>query len=614
MSTSTRSAKAQKSLEKDYRAFRNAMDKKNHLNVIKYGLRLVERQDFAAPPLIYRTIGEAYLFIATEREKNGYSNDENPKGNDKPKNKFTRKKSKEDVAFVNEHLEKAWPFLKKAYDCDMMNEPEKIVELCRVVLSDKVEEYIFAYDVLKKTLNETDCSSLSNEALQVLYEYFAKCCTSMNKIPEAINAHRQAFLLEDNVVGKASYFGRMLFISQYLPFTAEDLYEMHKTYNSIFDEITPYKHDLEAVRREIKDTGRKIRIGYVSPDCRHHVAMQFFIGLLEDANHDKFETFLYSLTQHTDFATEICQKGADHFIDAIDMSFEETAAKIHDDGIDILVDLAGHTSNNGLPIFAYKPAPIAMSGIGYLYSTGLKAIDYYITDKIVDPPGAHDEFFTEKPLYLTSQFSTNFLMVIDTPLNDEAPCRKKGYITFGSFNNYNKITDEMLLAWKKIMERVPNSRLILKANQYGNKDLLKLAKERFQNLGLDLSRIDFEPSSYPYAHRYLELDIALDTYPYTGGGTTCDALYMGVPVVTLYGERRNTRFSLGILTNIGLKYLAVDSIEKYIDMAVNLANDPDLLDTLHRKIRPMLKNSIVGQPERYTKELEQKYLEVLGLT
>ena len=283
------------------------------------------------------------------------------------------------------------------------------------------------------------------------------------------------------------------------------------------------------------------------------------------------------------------------------------------DGIDILVELAGHTDGNALPVLAWKSAPVQICGIGYLATTGLSTVDYYITDSIVDPPGQHEQYFTEKPLFLSSQFSAYATLEGDIPDIADAPFLKNGFVTFGVFNQYRKITDEMIAAWGQILARSDNSRLLLKCSEYANEEFVTDAKARFAAFGLPAERLIFEKATRDYMARYLDVDIALDTYPYTGGGTTLDALYMGVPLVTLYGERRNTRFSLGILANVGLKYLAADSVAKYVELAVQLAADRNLLNALHRKIRPMLTNSVPGRPDLYTKELEQQYLQILGL-
>lgn len=235
-------------------------------------------------------------------------------------------------------------------------------------------------------------------------------------------------------------------------------------------------------------------------------------------------------------------------------------------------------------------------------------MDYLISDTAVDPPGMHDAFLSEKPLYLPSQFC--YTGRNDLPASEGAPCRKRGYVTFGVFNQYRKFTDSMLRVWQQILEQLPDARLLMKGKAMGSNSLMDEAYREMRAMGFDMDRVCFEPASLEYMERYLEVDIALDTYPYPGGGTTLDALYMGVPVISLYGERRNTRFGLSILWAVGLEELAAATIEEYIGRAVALARDGELLDILHRNLRQMVTQSDGLAPRAYTRHLEKKYLDI----
>ena len=249
-----------------------------------------------------------------------------------------------------------------------------------------------------------------------------------------------------------------------------------------------------------------------------------------------------------------------------------------------------------------------ISGIGYMATTALPTIDYFLTDPIVDPPGQHEEYFTEKLLYLPSQFC--YAGRSDVSVPDKAPVHMRGHILFGVFNHYRKITDEMLRAWSEILAAVPEAELLLKSQELVSDSLVQTAYNRLRSLGFDMDRVQFEAANTNYMERYLDVDIALDTYPYPGGGTTLDALYMGVPVITRYGERRNTRFGLSILENLGLSELTADTIEGYIERAVSLARDPDLLDILHQNLRGLLQKSPAIEPRQYMRQLEQHYREI----
>jgi len=284
--------------------------------------------------------------------------------------------------------------------------------------------------------------------------------------------------------------------------------------------------------------------------------------------------------------------------------------KIKEDEIDILVDLSGHTANNCMDIMAYKPAPIQVSGIGYMATTGMKAMDYFITDKVVDPVGEHEKYFSEKLLHLPCQFC--YAYNTDLAESDGAPVKKNNFVTFGTICEYSKISDEMLKIWKVIFDKLPDAKFIMRAPEFVSVSTMDNAYDRMKKIGFNMDQILFQPAVDNYLDAMRELDLVLDVYPYVGGSTTIDALYMGVPVITLYGERRNTRFGLSILKSIGLENFAVDSVEKYISLAVTLAKDTDALDTIHKNLRPKVTQSKDLNPVIYTRILEQAFTSMIG--
>ena len=351
----------------------------------------------------------------------------------------------------------------------------------------------------------------------------------------------------------------------------------------------------------------RAHIAYISPDFRQHVMFSFYYTMLHSYNQEKFKVTCVSLTEKKDGFTEHLKGLVDNWIDVSDMKWPEIIERLKEENIDILVDLAGHSADSGIPAFYDRVARVQISGLGWMESTGLGCTDYLITDRYIDSDVSN---ITEKPLYLTSQFC--YTGRNDVPISKGAPCREKGYITFGVFNHYHKITDEMLLVWKEIMDRVPDSRLLLKCQVLVSDSACAMVQERLQNLGFDLARVELEAATNTYMERYLDVDIAFDTYPYPGGGTTCDALYMGVPVVSLYGKRRGSRFGLSILSNTGLGELAVSNINEYIERAVGLANDEELLDVLHKNLRRMMNSSPIMDGKKYMEELEKAYIDILA--
>lgn len=351
----------------------------------------------------------------------------------------------------------------------------------------------------------------------------------------------------------------------------------------------------------------RIRVGYLSPDFRHHVMFAFYYALLVGHDAARFEIFLYSLGETHDHFTELAQQAADHFADLAGKRYDEVAKRIHDDGIDILVDLAGHTTHSGLPVLAYRPAPVQVSGLGYMAATGLPQVDYFLTDSAADPApdGAYWAAFHEEPVVLTSQFC--YTGRSDVPAPAGAPCKKNGFVTFGVFHRYQKWTDEMIRLWAEILQRVPTARLLMKCEALGDDATAAEAFDRLEACGLPMERVQLEGADAQYMERMRDVDIMLDTYPYAGGGITCDALFMGVPVVTRYGTTRGSRFGLSIFSAAGLAELAAPDAQNYVARAVSLAQDAETLDALHHGLRAMMMQSRLMDVEAYCREVETAY-------
>ncbi len=395
-----------------------------------------------------------------------------------------------------------------------------------------------------------------------------------------------------------SAYSSLLLVAHYLPLNQAELWNLHQGYAELFRGVEP----LPPARWKNK----KLRIGYLSADFRMHVMFPFYFGLLACHDCTRFSVTCYSLSRTQDAFTGEVRRRAERFVDLSALNVAEAARVIREDCIDILVDLGGHSGGSGLPILAYRPAPLQVSGIGYLDTTGLPAVDALITDDVLDLPETREKYIGERRLVLPCAFC--YVGRSDIAPSTGTPAASGKPLAFGVFNHYRKITDEMLDAWRQILERVPGSRLLLKSQEFGSDTVTDLAYARCQKLGFDMTRVGFEPATLDYMERYRSVDIALDTYPYPGGGTTFDALYMGVPVVTRYGERRNTRFGLSILKSVGLEQLAADSLEGYIERAAALAKDIELLSALHQQLRGMLTASAAGDPRAYTKRMEQELL------
>ena len=470
-----------------------------------------------------------------------------------------------------------------------------------------MSDNVGSYEAMKKAMEYI----YSPAAEEKNYEpsFFAEChkklagyAQSNRRHVEAIENYDKAVNLAEDTARRPELYDGLLLGLHFLDISGEDMASFHFDYPNFLPDIEPFT--------SYHAPHERIRVGYISGDFRRHAAFDVVFGFMSCHDRSKFEITCYSKNPKDDDYTELYRKGIEHFVDVKDLSAEEFAKKIHDDEIDIAFDLAGHTGYNGLPALAYHPAPVQICGIGYMSTTGLPAIDYFLTDEILDPPGEHEDHFCEKFLYMPAQFS--YARRQDLPTPTGAPCVKNGYVTFGTICRYMKMTDEMLTIWSMILERVPTAKLIMRSQEFISNRSVDELYEKMKGFGCDMDRVIFRPAVEDYFEEISKLDIILDGYPYVGGATTLDALYMGVPVVTFYSERHSTRFGKSILTSIGLPELAVDSVEDYINRAVGLANDTETLDLLHKNLRGMFLSSDALNPVKYCRLLEQKFTELLA--
>lgn len=358
---------------------------------------------------------------------------------------------------------------------------------------------------------------------------------------------------------------------------------------------------------------RMLRIGYVSSDfCCHPVA--FFIEpLLSLHNIKSYKVVVYANVELEDYVTEQFKQRPCTWRSVYGLDDAAVAEMILDDEIDILVDLGGHTRNNRLTIFARKPAPVQVTWLGYANTTGLATIDYRITDAVADPPGMTEQLHSERLYRLPGCFIT-YRPPLDPPDVAVLPCLQNGYITFAAFNNLAKVNLTLLSWWAEILKQVPCSILVLKDKLFrADLDLKREWLDHFACLGITADRVRLIGNPVT-VHEYLQLfsqhDIALDTYPYTGTTTTCESLWMGVPVVTLAGPTHVTRVSASILTSVGVPELIAESPEQYISLAVELANDQNRLQQYRGKLRRMMQESSLMDCEGFARKMEAAYRDI----
>jgi predicted O-linked N-acetylglucosamine transferase (SPINDLY family) len=359
-----------------------------------------------------------------------------------------------------------------------------------------------------------------------------------------------------------------------------------------------------------KKTNARLNIGYLSGDFFTHSVAFFLEPILIHHDRNNFSIFCYSNRNNSDDTTKRLKELDVSWRDIFGLSAEMVANLIAKDEIDILIDLSGHSAGNRLDVCALKPAPIQVTWLGYPHSTGLAQIDYYFSDSICDPPGMTDHLFSEHVWRLPRVFSC-YLPPMEFPTVAPASFKTRGYITFGCFNNLAKLTEGVVDLWAEILNCVPDSRLYLKSMAFAEGcSTWNTLRERFARHGIDSDRIIMNPFATDLCKhllQYNQVDIALDTYPYHGTTTTCEALWMGVPVVTLAGSTHLSRVGASLLTSIGLAGLVADTMGSYVNIAVTLANDPKRLLQLREDLRFMMSTSPLMDSSGVTREVEAAY-------
>jgi len=357
---------------------------------------------------------------------------------------------------------------------------------------------------------------------------------------------------------------------------------------------------------------RRLRVGYVSPDFRLHAVTFFFEPLIAAHDGAAVEVFLYSDTRQVDDVTQRIRSYADEWREASALDDDALARRVLDDEVDVLVDLAGHTGNHRLLVFARRVAPVQVSYLGYIGTTGVPTMDYRFTDAAADPPGRTEAFSSETLVRLPGgmfSFAGDRSVAIDP----SPPVERTGVVTFGCFNQLQKIGSDTLRLWARILARVPGSRAWIKTFGLVDESQHEVLRERFATVGGDPSRLLLsapEETVGAHLHRYNEVDVALDTFPYNGITTTFEALWMGVPVVTRAGETQISRFGASTVTHAGLADLVVTSDDDYVEKAVSLAGDRVRLAELRRTMRARMLASPICDGARLARAVEGAYREM----
>lgn len=360
-----------------------------------------------------------------------------------------------------------------------------------------------------------------------------------------------------------------------------------------------------------KRLDRRLKVGYVSGDLRQHPVGFFFRGVFEHHDKEAFEIFAFTDVRQPDRITATMKEAADHWIEMGAMDDDALAARVRAEGIDILVDLSGQSGGNRLLAFARKPAPVQVTAGGFFCTTGLDAIDYVIGDHHQMPMEA-TPFFSEHIVRMPHD-NICYTPPEYAPPVIEPPVERNGYVTFGCFNALTKVTPEVIAVWAAVLKAVPDSHFLMRAKAMEDAQTRVRFLRLFGNHGVPPYRFSLLSGSgnhQAFLGFYGDMDISLDPFPYNGGLTTLESLWMGVPVVTLRGETMPSRHSMSHLTNAGLKGLIARTPEEYVRIATDLAGDRDKLRTLRAGMRRRMVESPICDCPRYTKHLEAAYREM----
>jgi predicted O-linked N-acetylglucosamine transferase (SPINDLY family) len=434
-----------------------------------------------------------------------------------------------------------------------------------------------------------------------VYTRIARMRKEQGRLDEAIEAWRTALRIkpEDAYIHSA-----LVFNLHYHPrYDAQMIQEEYARWN---------RQHAEPLRKFIQphsnrpDPERRLKVGYVSPDFREHASAYFSAPLLANHDHGICEIFCYANVPREDEVTQRHRGYADVWRNTMKLTDPQLADVIRTDQIDILVELALHTGNNRLLVFARKPAPVQVAWLGYPGTTGLSTIDYRLTDPYLDPPGLFDAFYSEESIRLPDTFWC-YDPLSDQPAVTTLPASANGFITFGSLNNFVKVNDGCLRLWSQVLRAVPRSRLLMLAPRDPARDrLLGILEEE----GIAAARVEFAAdrlTRLEYLRLYNQMDLALDPLPYNGHTTSLDSLWMGVPVLTLVGKTVVGRAGWSQLCNLGLEELAAKTPEEFVELAARLAGDLPRLQELRSTLRQRMQQSPLMDGKRFARNMEQAY-------
>jgi predicted O-linked N-acetylglucosamine transferase (SPINDLY family) len=473
--------------------------------------------------------------------------------------------------------------------------------LCRVKSAFDDGRLDTATDILSHAAKYVSETSNLFPSEVVLWEKFGVHLLLMGEIEQLVDSLAKMAKMHP---WNSDVHSHMLFNLHHLPgIDQQMIFDEHKRWAQIHAPVDR----MEVFHNNNADPDRRLRIGYISPDFRMH-PVAFFIGpLVYGHNRENVEVYGYGNAAKPEATTEYLKGKFDFYRNIYGLDTQSLINLIKEDKIDILVELAGHTNGNSLIALAYKPAPVQVSYLGYPGTTGMQQIDYRLVDECVNPPQSQ-KFYTEELIYLPQPFTCYSTTDLKSPVT-ALPAEKNGYITFGAFQNNCKINSDVLSLGAKILKANNNSRLLLRFAKGSSQNIRDYYLRQFELLGISPDRIEIGGwlTYIEHLRQYERVDIGLDTFPFNGHTTICDALWMGVPTISLSGESFACRLGLSMLKSVGLEFFAAKTAEEYAAKAISLAQNHPSLAKIRASVRQRMLSSTLCNSKKFASGVEDAY-------
>lgn len=494
--------------------------------------------------------------------------------------------------------------------------PEALAAVQRAVTLEpaRPEAHNLLGHILASLGRTTEARAAYTEALRLRPAYAAahdnlgRLAKAEGHLPEAVVHFRAALALQP---APGTHSNLLLALNSLPDFPPAELFAEHRRWHTAYAApLAPATPPLPSPTL----SSRRLRVGYLSPDFNHHAVAYFIEPVLATHDRTRFEIFCYANVRSPDRFTARLRTHAEHWRDLAHLDDNAAADLIRRDALDVLIDLAGHTAHHRLLVLARRPAPVQATWIGYPNTTGLAAIDYRLTDTVSDPVGQTESLHSEKLVRLPTTFSC-YRPDDDAPPVNALPATAPGALTFGCFNNFAKLTPTVLALWAEILRALPASRLLLKSRGLGDPTVAAHLHATFATHGIAPDRLALDGRELSVADHlalYHGVDVALDPFPYNGTTTTCEALWMGVPVIALAGATHVARVGASLLTHTGLTEWIAATPADYVRLAVAAAHDLPRLAATRRDLRERLRTSPLCDAPAFTRGLETALAAMAG--